>query len=288
MPTRYVKSGGVMVPLSTAAGGSLQDQFQTGPTVEGADTATSTRPKVTVTASATPHTLGSWVELEPSASAATELFLSTDTSTSVNNADSSTLLQIGLGASGSEVVWASLLVGFRFGPSYYRIPGTIPSGSRIAARIQSAVISKTINIGPTLCPVKSPQFASPVSLGANTATSSGLVITDPGASNTKGAWTDFTTSLTSRLNAVLFTLQGDAGMSAQTFLIDVGFDPTGGTTYQTALSNLCYESTTSELIIPRGPQVLSCDIPAGSRVAARYQRSGSTETLSAMLTGAGP
>jgi hypothetical protein len=103
---------------------------------------------VTVTANASAHTKGSWVQLIASTSAnASAIYVEANM---VNNGlDTSCLLDIGTGASGSETALISNIAiggartGAGVGGYVFTVPIQVPSGTRIAARIQHIIGSNT-------------------------------------------------------------------------------------------------------------------------------------------------
>lgn len=132
---------------------------------------------VTVTADTAAHTKGGWSELIASTSANASLLEIRVTGISASGVNTATLLDIGFGASGSEVVKIeNVAVGGAAG-IWMQIPFQVPSGTRIAARIQSvitggktaSVLVRTYDMGD--------YAAAPTSvdvIGTNTATSAGV------------------------------------------------------------------------------------------------------------------
>jgi hypothetical protein len=96
---------------------------------------------VTVTADASAHTKGSWVQLVASTSAnASAIYV--EANVAANGFDTSCLLDIGTGASGSETALISNIAigGARTATGLsgyvFTVPIQVPSGTRISARIQ--------------------------------------------------------------------------------------------------------------------------------------------------------
>jgi hypothetical protein len=139
-----------------------------------ATTATSIFWNATPVASATPHTKGSWIQLVAATTADIYgLLVFSTTNTSSSAADSSSLLDVGVGASGSEVVAvADLAMGYRgaglgaSGAEVVAVPNIcatassaesltptdqgawlvdVPAGTRIAARYQIASLATTLD-----------------------------------------------------------------------------------------------------------------------------------------------
>ena len=150
-----------------------------------------------VTADSTPHTKGSWTQLVASTSAEINCLVVTIVAVALNATDTASLLDIGVGASGSESAVAENIAVGGAGVSipaahsiHFVLPVKIAAGSRIAARLQSLVGSRSgtvtvngYNFGATQ--------AIPTTLdvlGTNTATSEGTALA---ASNT---WTQIVSS----------------------------------------------------------------------------------------------
>lgn len=106
---------------------------------------------VNVTASATPHTKGSWSQLVANSGARSLGIMVWLDNSAVSNTNTSILLDIGIGASGSETVLIpDLAAGYALNPSvsnashFYYFPLFIPAGSRIAARSQAVIASDVV------------------------------------------------------------------------------------------------------------------------------------------------
>lgn len=135
----------------------------------------------TATADVTPHVKGPWTEVIASTSAAVDVLNVVCYNSFFSGADRRALLDVGIGAAGSEVVIAANLpCGFGSNPfdgmAPILLPLNIPAGSRIAIRTQAFVTAATVAV--TLIGSKSNlSTASPSSLdtlGADTATSTGV------------------------------------------------------------------------------------------------------------------
>jgi hypothetical protein len=92
------------------------------------------------------HTKSAWAEMVASVSADCNLLM-VDTRTAVSNAETSYLIDIAVGPSGSETIIAeNVFVGMSLGSSPRIIPLTVPIGSRLSGRIQSNRTTGTINV----------------------------------------------------------------------------------------------------------------------------------------------
>lgn len=244
---------------------------------------------VTVTASASAHTKGSWSPIIASTSTDVDYMIVSVRGVGVGGSASGTLLDIGKGAAGSETSIAeNVAVGSNGGASTtnnvsFGIAANIPSGTRIAARIQSVVTGGktavveiyTFNFGgASLVP------STVDVLGTDTATSRGTAIA---ANNT---WTPITASTSqayiglafvpSASNSVMATLAG---------VFEVGVGSSGN---EQTVGFFDYDSTTSEFILNRAPNdsafwIFGRDIPAGSRLAIRQDQN--TTTLDGCIIG---
>lgn len=229
-----------------------------------------------VTASATIHTKGAWVELIASTSLpVSELVLYSTGALFVAGSDTSSLFDIGIGAAGVEVVVVSDVLMGGVSPSMWswRLPVGIAQGSRVAIRMQSAVASKTIEaqmyaIGGGFVPPDS--GGSAVTWGAVPAASSGTLLATPGAVNTKAAWTVLSAATTASARYALVTAQPVTGITVTlaTHLIDIGIGAAG--VEQVIIPNISAEVDANERI-QYAPLCFPVSIPAGTRLVARQQ-----------------
>lgn len=271
-PARYVRSGGVAVEL-VGGGGSAADQWPSGLLNDGVLTASSSRATVTAVGNVTPHTAGTWVEVDPSLSVdANGIYLYVNTSFSVAGTDTSTLIELGTGASGSEVAWATFGAGYAPGARVYFVPGYLAAGTRVAVRVRSAVASKSVAMLCQFLAEKPANPGAPVTYQADAATSRGLTITAPGSLNTKGAWTQLVGSTAAAFTSLLVAPQAAAGtvMSASGVLIDIGIGGAGSETV--LIPDIHLLGSTSEAYLIFSPLTYGVDVPAGSRLSARYAR----------------
>jgi hypothetical protein len=256
-----------------------------------ATTATSIFWNATPVASATPHTKGSWIQLVAATTADIYgLLVFSTTNTSSSAADSSSLLDVGVGASGSEVVAvADLAMGYRgAGNLPYRVPVFIPSGSRIALRLQGAQVSKTYQVGVipytrTFSPVR--PSSTVAALNAASTSSHGTALTVPGGTNAKGAWTQLVAATTEPYTSLMLGLQGNAGtaFASTNCLVDLGLGASGAEVV--AVPNICATASSAESLTPTDQGAWLVDVPAGTRIAARYQIASLATTLDAIVYG---
>lgn len=282
------------IDVSTVSLGSASDQFPSALLDDGVAAASSTRVAVTAVADVTPHTVGAWVEVDASLSAAASgvrVALTASTNLTANN--SSTLLDIGIGAGGAETVWATIGVGYiasSTAASIYPlvVPGRIAAGTRVAVRARSAITLQNVVAEYSFFGAKTTALGAPVTYQADIATSHGLALAAPGSLNTKGAWTELVASTATALAALLVTAQGNEGAAMGTLglLLDIGVGAAGSEVV--VIPDISYRATTAEVLQARSPTTYGLVIPAGSRIAARYARAATTESLDVLLVGAPP
>lgn len=239
------------------------------------DASASTSTLVAVTASGTPHTKGSWVQAIAATTSdihAVEVHATTDVAT--GNTNTASLVDIGTGGSGSEtVIVADIGFGHLLAGAVVEVPVFIPSGTRVALRMQSVVTSKAVTFavrGKTRSGSSVPARYC-TTYGADTSASRGTVLGVPGAADTHGAWTELTAATTERLAGLVLCpgLGGASSGQTGTRLYDVGV---GGSGSEVAIiENLTASTNTNEQLLLEGdPRVFAVDIPAGTRITARF------------------
>lgn len=252
---------------------------------------------VTVTADATPHTKGSWTELIAATDqdySCLEVYVE---STNINGSVTSSLLDIGFGASSSEVVVAAdLIAGYKAIAATastvsccYIIPINIPAGTRISARMQSVISAHTagVTVRPTQLPPTVRKSYAIDTIGADLANSRGVVLTIPGALNTKGAYTQITASTLNKYIAMVVGVQGANGNSFSNGAIGMDIATGGSGSEVNVINDLIYTAGTAETVAERSPRtnLFYVDIPAGTRLSARFQRSATNLMADVILYG---
>ena len=249
--------------------------------------------RATVTTAGTAHDKGAWAELIASTGDAYDgLVLSCD-STFAGSVDSARLLDVGIGAAASEVVIVPELDvgGWLLAQSQHIIlPVHIPKGSRVALRCQGVQISDAdvIYFGGYLRAENGRRSPSSlVAMGTSTSTSTGTTLTTPGAANTKGAWTQITASTPQAFRAILVQVTLAAGTTtipASNLKVDVAVGASG--TESVIVANMNMRSSTIEAISDGVPQTtVPVHIPAGSRLAMRYQAQDTSVPLAGSIIG---
>lgn len=271
---------GYIIPDPGATGGDpepvLYERYPPGFTDDGLTLGTTTLANYGAVANVSTNTVGDWVEIEASLSEnAAGLTFLTENTMQASTTDNSIILDIGIGSSGNEVVWASFTIGYRESRSMWVVPGFIPTGSRVAIRIQAAVSLKAISANYfRFIKARSDEIDAPTSYGLNRSTSKGTLMAAPGATNTKGDWTEIVAATDAEHNVVGVYIQGgDAALALQRVLVDIGI---GAEDEETVLvSNIYMFMDTNESLRAYHPQVFGVNIPVGSRLSARMQSSSS-------------
>ena len=224
------------------------------------------------TASATPHTVGAWVEAIASTSGPVDWLAVWATATATTGADTSSLIDIGIGGAGSEtVVAASLPAGFQSADDGLRpfsgmamFPLTVPKGTRIAVRQRALIASDTCSVFVETY-FQGLRCGSVVdTYGAVTASSRG---TNMPASDT---YVELTAATTQPHQALVMLMSGGGAttMSNVDPIYTLGAGPAAA---ETALLTCMVHSSTSEILkmSSRPVAIYSGHIPAGTRLAGK-------------------
>jgi hypothetical protein len=232
---------------------------------------------VTVTADTAAHTKGAWSELVASTSASTTYIIVEVGGIAANATDTATLLDIGTGASGSEVaLLANIAVGgaalavarpaFAFG-----VPIKIASGTRLSARIQSVVtggktgtvLVRTFDMGDyAYAP------ASVDVMGSSTATSDGTPM-----SGSSGTYVQITAS-TSRAYKAIVCVPSSSSTNVNNAIVEftVGVGASSSEV-EVGRVNAHFLSTEEMGMATRYPTIMAANIPASSRIAVKHNAS---------------
>lgn len=254
---------------------------------DGADTGASTRPTVTLTGGAA-HTLSaSFTELEASLSAdAGGMYLKLTSTVATSNVNTSALVAIYTGASSSEVLWATVGFGYMMSGASLYVPGFIAAGTRVSAKCQGAVASETVELCYAFLDVAPGDVGPPVTIGADMANSRGTQITNPASVNTKGAWLELEDSTTDDICAILVCVAqaGDVTHGNGGLLVDIGVGAAAAETV--VIADVALPTNSSEQLSYHRPTTYAVDIPAGSRIAARYARASAADQCDVLLVAA--
>lgn len=246
----------------------------------------------TATGSSTAHVKGSWAQIIASTSANATALIVSVYDIGANGVNTAVLLDIGFGASGSETVKiADIAVGgaaatstVPFGGLSFVVPFQVPSGTRIAARIQGVVTSETAAVfiqavstdDYTLAPT------SVDTIGTNTANSEGL-----GMSGASGTWVQATASTSNAYRGIVIipSLAATTGITSLDTRFDVGVGASASEA-QFGFVNVRYVSNeTVTTGILAATSVLGKKIAAGSRLAVRHQLSSNQGLYQVTLLG---
>ena len=232
--------------------------------------------RVTVTANSSAHTKGAWIQIVASTSAATNLVEVMIDSIQTAGVNTSTLVDIGVGASGSEVVVIenvavggaqSYLGGGSDNGLCFAVPVHIPSGSRVAARIQSVVTggktgAATVRLSATTNPALTSSTCT--TFGSSTATSAGTAM-----SASSGTYTELIAATAERYDALCFIPSNSGTDITQVVRV---FGIAIGEAGSEQLIGILEATTTSaegcSLISGPRQTLFFGDFPAGSRISA--------------------
>jgi len=233
---------------------------------------------VTVTADNTSHVKGAWSELIAS-TASNGTVLEIRSSVFQSAVETSTLLDIGTGASGSETpliqniaIGGSSTVSGEQGQFAFSVPIQIPSGTRISARIQSVVsggrtASIFCNVYDTGDYAQAPSSVDVI--GADTATSRGTAFS---AANTYVELTS-STSRAYRAIVLLPSLSGSVTASVATTLTLAQ----GASGSEIELGNRRSAFLSTERVFIQQDPLVVASVASGSRLAVKIQ--GPTSNL---------
>ena len=249
----------------------------------------------TITANGTPHNEGAWTQLDASTS------IDADAIWLLINRPSAAmrgLLDIGIGASGQEVVLVDnfLIDTARANCHGYHawFPVPVPAASRLAARIRASVGSVSVNVDVLLhrYGIPSDDYLRAVDTygtdttagsGASSGTlDSGGSTVDPGASiNTRGAWKELSSSIPNPISWLLLSVGLNVNTAATTaaWVLSVA---TGAASSEQVVATgyTLVANTTTDMVTPN-TVLLPCALPAGARlaVAAECTISDATDRL---------
>ena len=235
----------------------------------------------TVTGDSTAHVKGVYTQLIASLSKAGYYIVLSIQETFISATDTAALLDLAIGAAESEVVIFSNL-GAGYSDAYdsvgvavaqFCLPFYIPSGSRLSARLQSVVTSKTALVSIDVLGGGGPGFDLPYysaceTYGANEATSNGVQVT-AGSGGGKGAWVQIDGSTAEIIKAHMVSIGGVLTMANQGPILDIG---TGVADSEVVIvADYPIVERSNERIISGHPRVIpiGISIPAGSRLAVR-------------------
>ena len=225
----------------------------------------------TLTANASANTKGAWTELLASTSEAAKAIW---VSVIVPNGSGPFLIDIGTGGAGAESAVISNIpyaggtatVLNVSSPGLY-IPISIASGTRIAARCQSATGGLTVQIAVYI--VGGSNSATVATYGADTATSGGTTV-DPGATaNTKGAYSEITASTSADIDTLVVAITGRANAAPASALFTMDVATGAAASESVVLPDLTFSSNSSADSWSPNVWYFPVEIASGTRIAAR-------------------
>lgn len=250
--------------------------YPVGPTAAG----------LTLTANASANTKGVYNEFIASTPFTANFLIVTITGMNVARRY---LVDIATGGAGAEVVlFPNLLVdgsggaAGNTGAAIHVFPVAIPSGTRIAGRVQSSTGGAVVTLTVTLIAAGGMVGATTfVNYGSNTGTSGGVAVDPGGVANTKGAYSEITASTSGVIQWMLImaTTGANAAPAAANFAVDIA---TGGAGTEVVLVPDLRTNTTTQMSPNPASWSLLTYIPASTRIAIRMS-SGITDATDRVL-----
>lgn len=248
----------------------------------GADTATTN--DILLTAGGSAHTKGAWTEIASSTAFTCDWLRLGMTSRASSSA---ALIDIGIGAAGSEVVILEnlpLACGSGLNGVDIFIPITIPAGTRLSARMQSTSASTNAGVYVIIGANgfgRSESFKKVITIGANTATSFGTSLSDGAnwTAHTKKGWVEMTASAPDDIDAII-VLNSHLSASGGASIIDIGV---GAAASESVIIPNVFnrKNNNSRVGMPGANGPFFVSIEKGTRIAARGQvQASSTATAS--------
>lgn len=257
----------------------------------------------TITAGATPHVKTAWTQLTASTGSSDWLgFWFYYDTTAVSAVDSSMLLDIGIGTNPNEVaIVNNLALGYASGGFITNViwfPLYIPSGTRVVARLQSAIASAAEKVtvvgnasGHGLIS-DNDLYGYCTTYGANAGTSRGVTATT-GTADNYGTPVELTvpgTGLTAPIHAALIRFQG-AGVTVMNNT-NMRYALCGGVSGSEVArtSDFYFTQSSAESCEPRGPganttPIEGLSIPTGERMSVKAACHNASQTADFTVIG---
>lgn len=209
--------------------------------------------------------------------------------------DSSTLLDIGIGAATEEsVIIPDLMAGWvaTLPARYYTFPLRIPAGSRLSARTQSVLTTGGVSVLVQLWGGPSDPDGwwagqSVTCYGANAANSAGVKFT-PGNAGAETATPVAVGTTTSDHECLVLGIQGhpdDTGWATGVVHIDVGIDASG-TSWLMQDAYVLATSSAENIGVSWTPWLpIWAHVPSGTSLVVGGEHSGTGDALSAAIYG---
>ena len=244
----------------------------------------------TPTASATPHTKGAWSQLTASTSADAGLLLIRAEAVATTATETSMLLDVGIGAAGSETpIMENLAIGGASSASglalgvIMPLPVRIASGSRLSCRIQALIGSDTVNVSATPFALNARQMLPTTVdvIGTSTTTSRGTAF-----SGSFGTWTEITASTSQRYRAILLS-PSVIGTDIVSFTRDLEI-AVGAVGSEVEIGRVYVDYRNTESVFHAATffyAPIACDIPAGSRLSVKTPVTANPDRYGVCLIG---
>jgi hypothetical protein len=189
------------------------------------------------------------------------------------------LLDIGVGAAGSEVVLVSDLILSEVNAIFVamqtvQIPVRIPAGTRIAMRGQvNSTSDRSVYVNMHLSTTCWPHHADLIpasTYGAATADSGGTSIDPGGTVNTEGAWVELSAACAEHIRGLILGVGcgGNFSRVLTGWLVDIGV---GAAASEVVLVPDVYINNVNNAVVPFYTGPIPVDVPAGTRIAIRAQ-----------------
>lgn len=234
----------------------------------------------TITASGTAHTKGAWTQIFSSTLQHSQLIALMWDDIGIAATNTATLLDVGIGAAGSEVVVISNInLGSLGHGSQNLVPLLIPQGSAVSLRCQSVIVSEAVVGRATLVPkaVEADVAEMCDTYGDLTASSSGTLLPTPSVINTKTGWQQITASTTRDARWLTWSLgSNQTAVNAAQGSFDIGYG--AAASEQVLVGDIRWQVNLNEMLRPANFFV-PCSLPFGTRLAVRFQ-SGTTSAAS--------
>ncbi|MCI0558754.1 MAG: hypothetical protein MN733_09680, partial [Nitrososphaera sp.] len=188
------------------------------------------------------------------------------------------LVDVAVGAGGSEVIVFPDLhmscISDLMSEAVYFLPIPIPAGTRISARQASNSTTATIYCMAEFLSgsLHGHRYGRLISgMGTDAASSSSTLIAQPGANNTKGAYTQLVASTAHRIRGLIVHFGKQQAVATQTRFADVSIGGAGSEVI--IIPNIGFsQNSTASHIQPWNYGPFFVDIPQGTRLSMRYQQ----------------
>lgn len=187
------------------------------------------------------------------------------------------LVDVAVGAAASEIIRFPDLhlstIADPMSESVFFLPIPIPVSTRLSARMASNSTTGVVRVlvEPYTGSLHGHRFGHLINMGADTATSSSTLIAQPASNNSKGAYTQLSASTPYRIRGLIVHFGRQQAVATQTRFADIAIG--AASSEIVIIPNIGFsQNTTADHIQPWTYGPFFCDIPAGTRIAMRYQQ----------------